>query len=279
LYPWLATVKSKHHEEENATTHHHHHDEEYVRRHQLKEYVNTVDLKLRRLVHQSISDLIDPSRVYTSTMLLSALLGSDSAPGLQKAAKKSKGVLANEGRGKFYRTSAAIMALLGDSNSYQARKFLHRGGGLYVSVPGIKPHFDDRKVETQPSTAKDILNKVLGTDTAKNTEKSLQKQKSIKPLDFSHLFENQPDANYFPQPSHSSSLSSNNNLTHYTSNSTAFRRISNMNPSSRSPSPVIRKPTHLQPIDQHSLSADSITMNSDSMIHSNSNPEVSFISN
>lgn len=166
-------------------------------RHGLGRRINNIDLKLRRLVHQSISDLIDPSRVYTSTMLLNALLGYDSSSGIKSVSKKARGVMANEGKGKLYRTSASMLAILGDSNSYQARKFLHRGGSLYVSLPGVVKPYSQRHERKEDTGPRGLLAKIVATETAKEMEKEEQRVHP-KAIDFNNLFLNQPEANYFP---------------------------------------------------------------------------------
>lgn len=183
LYPWFAAV---HLASSSHLT-------------KLEKNVEDVDLKLRRLVHQSLSDVIDPSRVYTSTMLLNALLGYDSSAGIKAVSKKANAVIANEGKGKFYRTSAAIAAIMSNSNSFQTRKFLQRNSGPYVSLPGVTKRTDPRKeFVTQSLQPKSLLATILQSEAQKEVEKE-KLRKTPQPLDFCHLFDNQPEANYFPQ--------------------------------------------------------------------------------
>lgn len=90
-------------------------------------------------------------RAYTSTMLLLSFVGSSHYTSrILAAGKKSRLYAATPsltrnirggtnnlgGKGKYYRTSAAVIALFGDSTSYQARQFLQRGSALYASIPG-----------------------------------------------------------------------------------------------------------------------------------------------
>lgn len=107
--------------------------------------------RLRRILHQSISDLIDPSRVYTSTMLLRMVLGYGSDKSISTVSRKVDGLfsttMGNAGKGKYYRTSAAVMAVFGDSHSYQTRKFLQRGATLYAPIPGVVKPFGTRMRE------------------------------------------------------------------------------------------------------------------------------------
>ena len=84
-----------------------------------------LNLQLRRLVHQGMADLIDPSRLYTSSMLLSTLMGPIRTRDLRV-----------RGKAKYYITSVGTKALLGDSRSAQVRKFFENSGGLYTNLPG-----------------------------------------------------------------------------------------------------------------------------------------------
>lgn len=100
-----------------------------------------VNVRLRRYVHQSISDLIDPTRSYTSILLLNTVLGLGTIKNLSDVAKRAKALQRSDNKvtskGKYYRTSTAILAIFGDSKSYQTRKFLQRSGALYTSIPGM----------------------------------------------------------------------------------------------------------------------------------------------
>lgn len=126
--------------------------------------LRVLNQRLRRLLHQSISDLIDPSRVYTSTLLLRTFTANDAKTSATMAAGKKARDLMNSssltqgnrggtnnlgGKGKYYRTSAAVNALFGDTHSYQARQFLQRGGALYAPLPGSVQPFTTRLRQEQ----------------------------------------------------------------------------------------------------------------------------------
>eukprot|EP01034_Spumella_vulgaris_P026246 gene26246-32791_t len=100
--------------------------------------IRELNLRLRRLAHRSLSDIIDPSRLYTSSMLLTALVGNE-----------AKFLTTNlMGRAKYYGTSVAIKAVLGDTTSYKARKFFQRADKLQTSLPGVvDPYADPDPVE------------------------------------------------------------------------------------------------------------------------------------
>jgi hypothetical protein len=44
--------------------------------------------------------------------------------------------LANRGKSRFYTTSVATKAVLGDSHSDAARRFIQQGRGVYSVLPG-----------------------------------------------------------------------------------------------------------------------------------------------
>lgn len=73
-------------------------------------------------------------------MLLNAVLGFGSNKNITNVSRKALHLLDGENRGgrrgKYFRTSAAVLALLGDSHSPLARKFLQRGAALYTTLPG-----------------------------------------------------------------------------------------------------------------------------------------------
>lgn len=45
--------------------------------------------------------------------------------------------MGNKGKSRFYTTSVATKAVLGDSHSVAARKFIQQGKGVYTVLPGI----------------------------------------------------------------------------------------------------------------------------------------------
>jgi hypothetical protein len=44
--------------------------------------------------------------------------------------------LSNKGKSRFYTTSVATKAVLGDSHSDAARRFIQQGRGVYTVLPG-----------------------------------------------------------------------------------------------------------------------------------------------
>lgn len=79
-------------------------------------------------------------------MILNLVLGLGSSKNIKEATRKAKQLLENESngggrKGKYFRTSTAVLALFGDTDSYLARKFLQRTGTLYTKVPGAVDPF------------------------------------------------------------------------------------------------------------------------------------------
>jgi len=142
------------------------------------ENIREINIRLRRLVHHGLSDFIDPTRLYTSPVLMSALIGS------------SKISMANPhamGRSKYYTTSTAIKATLSDCRSDKAKRFFGKSQSLHVSLPGVNngdPHLhgppSDENLEQTSAT-------------------QLVTPQKHKPLNFKRLFDDQPTANYFPK--------------------------------------------------------------------------------
>lgn len=50
--------------------------------------------------------------------------------------KASTHTLANKGKSRFYTTSMATKAVLGDTSSDAARRFMQYGRGVYTVLPG-----------------------------------------------------------------------------------------------------------------------------------------------
>lgn len=94
-------------------------------------------------------------------MLLNAVLGFGSNKNITNVSRKAQNLLDGDKqasrRGKYYRTSAAVLALLGDSHSPQARRFLQRGAGTYSKLPGVIKPFDLKLDERPPNTDWDKL--------------------------------------------------------------------------------------------------------------------------
>ncbi len=87
-------------------------------------------LQIRRLLHQAMSDVIDPSRIYTSTMIASSKVDS------HKEIRRNKCDLS-----QYYCTSASTRAIFSDSNDPNLRRFLSSGASdVYVPIPGINSH-------------------------------------------------------------------------------------------------------------------------------------------
>ena len=73
----------------------------------------TVARKVRRLTHQTIADMLDPSRIFTDHMLIANYVGTDHVS-LTKDAS----------RARFYNTSIAVRSVLGDAGSDDVRRFM-----------------------------------------------------------------------------------------------------------------------------------------------------------
>eukprot|EP01031_Cornospumella_fuschlensis_P027345 gene27345-33030_t len=205
VYPWFGVIDDKEDDKAIAKAAN---DRPVSRNRKLVMNVKDINMRFRRLIHQSISDIIDPSRVYTSTMLLNALLGFDSSTSIKSVAKKAHGLTSNEGRGKYFKTSTAILALLGDSTSYKARKFLQHSGTLYTPLPGVVRPYNARSSEERHKTlktnAKTIVARILESEKAagddgENAKVYHAKALPRKPLDFSKLSQDQPEADFFPK--------------------------------------------------------------------------------
>lgn len=83
-------------------------------------------LELRRLIHQAIADIVDPSRMFTTAYLaLSAV--TDYKPIRSKAT-----------RSRFFVTSVVTRAVFGDAKDHLTRKLLNSGDKTpYVTIPGV----------------------------------------------------------------------------------------------------------------------------------------------
>ncbi len=121
-----------------------------------------LSLKVRRLMHQAIADLLDPSRLYTDHFLVASFVGSDKKP-LKKMG----------GKGRFYVTSVAVRSVFGDAGNDCTRRFMQNRDDTYVPVPGIARKFDEKKAveedmrEATMLTQKEHkINKTAHTDIA-----------------------------------------------------------------------------------------------------------------
>lgn len=121
------------------------------------EVLSNIKLQLRRFIHQSIADIIDPSRIYTA-----AFISTSKEPGA-KPPKTSKG--------GFYCTSAATKAIFGDSKNSDTRRMLNSYTTLpYTVIPGaVDPAFAKKKTPQMiPDLGIDpkLLKKFLDDDGA-----------------------------------------------------------------------------------------------------------------
>lgn len=82
-------------------------------------------LRLRRLMHQSLADILDPSRIFTQHMLISSYVG------------EHKSITPKNASAKYYITSMAVRAVFGDAYSDQTRRFMRNSNEPYVPVPGV----------------------------------------------------------------------------------------------------------------------------------------------
>ena len=107
--------------------------------------VNTLRLEMRRLMHQSVADLVDPSRLYTDRFL------ELSAVGKTKVAIKPNG---NDSMNQ-YATSVAVRALLrGEARDSRTRILLHHGDKKpYANVPGLMPASHGGHIDRSASMA------------------------------------------------------------------------------------------------------------------------------
>jgi len=97
------------------------------------EEARLLSLKVRRLMHQSIADLLDPSRIYTKHMLVASYVGTD-----------AKSLTKTGGKGRFYVTSVAVRCVFGDAQNDCTRRFMMNREDTYVPTPGISKKFDEK---------------------------------------------------------------------------------------------------------------------------------------
>lgn len=109
-YIWLREVPSVIDEESNTNT--------------------NLQVELRRLMHRLMSDILDPNKAYSSTLLIPSM-GEGGAAATSVANQMANSSRAN--RGKYYTTSASVRALFSGSGSSsiagneEIRKFLWLG--------------------------------------------------------------------------------------------------------------------------------------------------------
>lgn len=117
-------------------------------------------------------------RLYTSSMLLSTVTG-----------KISLRTLANKGKSRFYTTSMATKALLGDSQSDAARRFLQQGRGVYTVLPGVVDPYSGRNTLRSQTATSEVFDILRGTEFGSgkhttnffDTKKTTASSKSIVP--------------------------------------------------------------------------------------------------
>ena len=135
-----------------------------------KEKVNILRLELKRLCHQSLTDLIDPSKVYTSSMLHSANI-----PTVKH--------VDNQGMGRFYCTSMATKAVFSDATDNEIRKLLSMNTNKsYAKIPGVNDNNNNINKESKQflSPGKKI-NDNFYNESASTAEK-IQRIQSESPI-------------------------------------------------------------------------------------------------
>lgn len=135
-----------------------------------KEKVNLLRLELKRLCHQSLTDLIDPSKVYTSSMLHSANI-----PTVKH--------VDNQGMGRFYCTSMATKAVFSDATDNEIRKLLSMNTNKsYAKIPGVNDNKNNINKESKQflSPVKKI-NDNFYNESASTAEK-IQRIQSESPI-------------------------------------------------------------------------------------------------
>lgn len=116
-------------------------------------------LQIRRLLHQAISDVIDPSRIYTSTMISASKVDS------HKEIRRNKCDLS-----QYYCTSVSTRAIFSDSNDPNLRRFLSSGASdVYVPVPGINNH----KHNHTALQVQNLINVAISSDLGDNSNVDL----------------------------------------------------------------------------------------------------------
>lgn len=184
-------------------------------------------------------------------MMMRVMIGADRESTLPLVSKKAKELITEQvggNKSKFYRTSAATLALFGDTRSTNARQFLNRGAVLYTPVPGaVQPYRVaeakrtkvmrekspiqlPKSILSSPTTALDNRTALKSNETGHHKKDSERSQ-----FDFSQIFEDQPQVNYYPVKFHSSAASKTNRTKephgHYRKNSSNNRSPGNDSPS------------------------------------------------
>ena len=86
-----------------------------------------VALRLRRLMHQALADILDPARLFTQHMLISSYVGEG----------EQKSIAPRNPAAKYFITSLAVRSVFGDAGSDKTRRFLSNTNEPYVPVPGV----------------------------------------------------------------------------------------------------------------------------------------------
>ena len=92
---------------------------------QVSPLAKSTGLRVRRLLHQSMADIIDPSRIFTEHMLVASYVGTHK----QLTPKASKA--------KYFATSMGVRAVFGDAISDKTRRFMMNSEEPYVPIPGV----------------------------------------------------------------------------------------------------------------------------------------------
>jgi len=119
-------------------------------------------------MHQSIADLLDPSRIYTNHMLVSSYVGADS---------KS---ISRTGRGRFYTTSVAVRSVFGDADNDSTRRFMANRDDTYVPTPGVARKFDEKKAVADDELRQRRMEAKNTTYGGNGTGSKTKKQKYIE---------------------------------------------------------------------------------------------------
>lgn len=151
VYPWLHATVPKNNEVHDKTR-----------------SIGNLRLELKRLCHQSLTDLIDPTKVYTSSML-----HSSNIPSVKH--------VDNKGMGRFYCTSMATKAVFSDATDNEIRKLLSMNTNkTYVRVPGVNniSHNNDSNQFLSP------IRKTTGNffDDNVSVQEKVQKIQSQSPI-------------------------------------------------------------------------------------------------
>lgn len=137
-------------------------------------------LQIRRLLHQAISDVIDPSRIYTSTMIAASKVDT------HKEIRRNKCDLS-----QYYCTSVSTRAVFSDSTDPNLRKFLSSGASnVYIPVPGINNPTHNNNLGLQ---VHNLIDEAISGDSSNNRNARISEESYDHK--HNHLSENSIDSN------------------------------------------------------------------------------------